>query len=300
MKQLAGVFPTIPTPFTPKEEINEEVLRNLVESLVRDGIDGILPVGSMGEGTSLDERERQRVVEICFDQVRGRVKIIIGSTAQTTRKAKQYVQEAAQFDAEAVMIAPPYYGFPTDAEIERHYREIAQSSSLPIIIYNNPYKTGGNIPPPLLAKLAEKEENLRYWKDSSSDVTRVSQVLAMTDRMTVFCGTDNLVLETYLAGGKGLMTAIAVVAPRLCVELHKHALAKEWEQARLINERLRPLGNFFETGRFTAYAKAAMEAAGLRVGPVRLPTLPLDENEQALLRSAMRSLSGAIPPSTKE
>jgi 4-hydroxy-tetrahydrodipicolinate synthase len=292
MTDLAGVFPTIPTPFKHDEEIDEGVLRAMIDRLIDAGVDGILPVGSMGEGPMLTEEERRRVLDVCFDHVRRRVKIIVGASAHTTRGAIKFCKEAGQLGAVGVMIAPPWYGFPSDRELERHYRDIGQSSPVPVIVYNNPYKTGGNIAPAILAKLAETEPQVRHCKETSPDVTRIAQIFAETDKMSVFCGTDNLLLETYFAGGTGLMTAIAVVAPKQCIQLHKMAMEKRWEEARAISDQLLPLGTFFETGRFTAFAKAAMVEAGYPVGNPRLPMLPPDDDELSRLREAMKPLLG--------
>jgi 4-hydroxy-tetrahydrodipicolinate synthase len=287
---LSGVFPTIPTPFKADEEIDLDVLRSLIDRLIDEGVDGILPVGSMGEGPQLTEQERGNVLETCFDQVKGRTKIIIGASAPTTRQAIQYCKEAERLGANGVMILPPWYGFPSDLELERHFRDIGQSSGVPVVVYNNSYKTGADIPPAVLAKIAEAEPQVRNCKETSPDITRITQILAETDKMTVFCGTDNLLLETYFAGGKGVMTAIAVVAPELCMQLHKLAMEHRWDEAKEIGSRLAPLGTFFETGRFTPYAKAAMVEAGFPVGNPRLPTLPLDADELARLRRAMKAL----------
>lgn len=287
MSELVGVFPTIPTPFTPDEEIDEPALRELLDNLLSRGVDGFVPIGSMGEFAYLSESERLHVMEICIDQVGDRGKLIIGTSAQSTRDTIRYTKAAAEAGADGVMIAAPWYGYPTDLELERHYRDVAQAADIPIVPYNNPFTTGGNIPPYVLAKLAEHEPNIRHCKETTFDVSRIMQILELTDKLTVLCGTDNMLLLSYMAGAKGLMTATSAIAPEICVKIHQLATAKQWEEARVLNARILPLGNFMETGRFTAYSKAAMAMSGLKVGSCRRPILPLNEEEQKRLEEVM-------------
>ena len=162
----------------------------------------------------------------------------------------------------------------------------------PIVIYNNPFTTGIDMPPALLAKLGEAEPKIQYVKESSSDVARIGQIVSRTDQITVLCGWDNLALESYLAGARGWVAGLANLAPRECTELHKLALAREWEKAREVYGRISGLATLLETsGRFVAFVKGGLDVRGQPVGPPIKPIQPLDAEERKTVREAMKGLS---------
>jgi 4-hydroxy-tetrahydrodipicolinate synthase len=287
----------LPTPFTPDEKkIDEPALRQHVEWLLKCGVKGLIPLGSTGEVASLTEPERGRVTEILMEQVAGRAKVVVGVSANATRDVVRYSRAAKTAGADGLMITHPYYCLPTARELERHYRDVAQSVDLPIIIYNNPFTTGVDMLPQAAANLANSEQNIKYIKESSADVARVGQILARTDKITVLCGWDNLALESYLLGARGWVAGIANLAPRECLDIHRLALARQWEQAREVYTQIYALATLLETsGRFVAYIKGGLDVRGQPVGTPLKPILPLDKEERATVTAAMARLSEFAP-----
>lgn len=294
MVQLEGVFAVIPTPFTEDEEFDEPTLRRLVDDLLAHGVHGIIPTGSTGEVASLTEAERLQCVEVVMEQVDGRVPVVAGASANSTRDTIRYSRKAEEAGAAGVMIVHPYYCLPSELELERHYRDLAQSIGIPIMIYNNPFTTGVDMKPQQLARLAEAEPNLRYCKESSGDAARVGQILELTDKLTVLSGWDNLVLEHFLLGAKGWVAGSANLIPREAVELYRLAVVEgDWNQARVLYRRLYALLTILETtGKFVQYIKFGLAERGLSVGPPRRPMLRPEGEEADVFRRALRRARG--------
>jgi 4-hydroxy-tetrahydrodipicolinate synthase len=291
--EFEGIYAVIPTPFTDEEEVAELALRRLLDDLVGQGVQGIICNGSTGEVTSLSEAERRQVMEITLEQVAGRVPVLVGASANATRDVIRYSRAAQEAGAAGVMIVHPYYCLPSERELDGHYRDVAQSIDIPIMIYNNPWTTGVDMKPEQLARLAEAEPNIRYVKESSGDAARVGQILARTDRLTVFSGWDNLALEHFFAGARGWVAGSANVIPAECVELFRAVQRGDWDTARQVYRRIYELLTLVETsGQFVQLVKAGLAERGLPVGPPRRPLLLPEGEQRAQLREMLKQLRG--------
>lgn len=292
-KKWFGVCVVVCTPFSENEELDEETLRRHIRFLLDAGVHGIIPTGSTSEFASLSETERKRVVDITIDEVNGRVPVVVGTAAVSTRDTIMYSQYAEKAGADGVMIVPPYYCHPTEREIYQHYKAVAESIHLPIMLYNNPWTSGVDMQPALVARLT-KIENVTYIKESSGDMRRVSEIMRFCgDKMTIFCGADNLALEMFAMGVQGWVAAPANAIPKQCVELYElAAVKKDLEKARELYFKMLPFFTALESGQFVQYVKASLEILGRSIGAPRRPLLRPAEEDYGKLEGILSALPG--------
>ena len=290
--QPCGIIPAMATPFTADGELNEEALRQLTRHLIQGGVHGLFATGSQGEFWALTPQEKQRVWEIVLAEGEGRVPVYAGTGAVTTREVRELNRRAEAAGADAVSIITPFFVRPTEAELEAHYRAIAEATSLPILLYNNPGRTGGvNLSAELVARLAEVE-NIVGVKDSSGDLTLTMEYIRLTPHdFAVLSGRDTLIFAGLLHGTKGAIAATANVVPALVVEIYEAFQAGEVERARRAQERLAPLRLAFGLGSFPVVVKEALELIGIPAGPCRGPVGALSPEKRAELRQVLLGLS---------
>jgi 4-hydroxy-tetrahydrodipicolinate synthase len=201
----------------------------------------------------------------------------------------QYCRQAEKLGAAGVLLAAPYYSLPTADELFEHFRAVSDSIGIPIMLYNYPGRTGVDMTPDLVQRLAELE-GVQYVKESTGDVTRVSQIIRRCgERITVFCGCDTLALESFVLGAAGWVGGVANVLPRAHAELHELAVTQgDYPAARRLYYRLLPALALAEgEGKYTQFCKAGCGLAGHPAGPPRRPLLPATPEELARLREAL-------------
>jgi len=292
--QPRGIIPAMATPFTADGELNEEALRQLTRHLIEGGVHGLFATGSQGEFWALTPDERQRVWEIVLEETEGRVPVYAGTGAVTTREVMELNRRAEEVGVDAVSIITPFFVRPTEAELEAHYRSIAEATSLPILLYNNPGRTGVNLSAELVARLAEVE-NIVGIKDSSGDLTLTAEYIRLTpDDFAVLSGRDTLIFAGLAHGTKGAIAATANVVPALVVEIYEAFQAGEIERARRAQERLAPLRLAFGLGSFPVVVKEALELIGIPAGPCRGPVGPLSPEKRAELRRVLLGLGLSV------
>jgi len=292
--QPRGIIPAMATPFTADGELNEEALRQLTRHLIEGGVHGLFATGSQGEFWALTPDERQRVWEIVLEETEGRVPVYAGTGAVTTREVMELNRRAEEVGVDAVSIITPFFVRPTEAELEAHYRSIAEATSLPILLYNNPGRTGVNLSAELVARLAEVE-NIVGIKDSSGDLTLTAEYIRLTpDDFAVLSGRDTLIFAGLAHGTKGAIAATANVVPALVVEIYEAFQAGEIERARRAQERLAPLRLAFGLGSFPVVVKEALELIGIPAGPCRGPVGPLPPEKRAELRRVLLGLGLSV------
>jgi len=287
-----GVFGVICTPFGADGNVDEQALRRHIRFLLDEGVHAIIPTGSTGEFASQSEAERKQVVATTIDEVAGQVPVIAGSAAVSTRDTVKFAQYAEQAGADGVMVVSPYYCHPGQDELYQHFKTVAQSVQVPVMLYNNPGTSGVDMLPPLVERLAQME-NISYIKESSGDMTRVAEIMRRCDgSMTVLCGCDTLALEMFAMGVQGWVAAPANVVPRLCVQIYELAVAQhDMDRAMELYFKVLPLFTLFEsTGQYVQLVKAGLEMLGRPVGAPRPPLLPPDGPAREQLRAILDSL----------
>lgn len=285
-----GTYVVTITPFTKKNELDEEGIRQHVEWLITEGIHGIICVGSTGEFLCLSDAERRRVVEVTVDQARKRVPVLAGCTAEATPDAIRWAKHAEGAGADGAMIAPPFYCNPDPDELFTHYRAIAEAVRFPIMLYNYPPASGVDMVPPFVARLAEIE-NIRYIKESTTDVRRVRDILRLTDgRMKVFAGI--LAYESWWVGSTGWVSVVANVVPKKCARMFELvANERNLEAGLALYKELMPLMVLNEEGKYVQIPKVALNMMGRPGGGLpRPPRLPLSGERLARLEGILKEL----------
>jgi 4-hydroxy-tetrahydrodipicolinate synthase len=273
--------------------VDELALRKHIRYLIDTcGVHSIISNGSTGEFAFMTEAERTRVMEITLDEVNQKVPVIIGAAACSTRETIQNAQRAKDAGADGVMVVSPYYGSLSQEELYQHFATLAQSVSIPIIVYNNPGTSKSDILPATVARLAEFD-NIVAIKESSGEMQRVSEIMRRCgDKIEVLCGCDTLVLEMFQMGIEGWIAAPANLIGELCVELFDLAVEqKDFNRAKELYYKILPLTSLFESsGKYVQLAKAGLMMRGMSIGEPRKPLLLPDSQLQEELRAILDSL----------
>ncbi len=285
-----GIIPAMVTPFHEDESLNEEALWQLARFLIAGGVHGLFAVGSQGEFWALDLEEKRRVIEIVVQEADGKVPVYAGTGATTTREAVRTTQMAAAAGADFVSVITPFFIRPSADELYDHYVAVAKGSKVPVILYNNPAKTGVNMSADLVARLA-KVDNIAGVKDSSGDMTLTGEYIRRCGpNFVVLAGRDTMIFSTLVSGGKGSIAATANVAPRLTVEIYEAVVAGDLARALAAQNRLVPLRQAFEMGTFPVVIKEALEIMGIHAGPARGPVRGIREEDRAKLREIVKTM----------
>jgi 4-hydroxy-tetrahydrodipicolinate synthase len=286
-----GIIPAMVTPLTQDDELNEPALRRLTNHLIDGGSHGLFAVGSQGEFWALSADEKQRVWEVVVEETDRRVPVYAGTAAVTTREAIALTQSAESAGVDTVSILTPYFLSPTDDELYEHYRAIAEATSLPIILYANPARTGVKISPDLLARLAEID-NIVGIKDSSGDLQLTAQYVRVApDNFSVLMGRDTLILAGLLYGVKGSIAATANVSPALVVSIYERFVAGDLEGARAAQDALAPIRLAFSWGTFPVVIKEALDLMGMEGGPARAPVGPMSPEQREQLEKVLSEMN---------
>jgi len=288
--EVKGIIPAMATPMNDSEEIDEAGTRELINYLIDSGVHGIFICGSQGESYALTEEEKKRIISIAVDEVNGRVPVYAGTGATTTKASIRLSKYAEDAGADAVTIVTPYFIKPSQNELYMHYRRIAESIDIPVLIYNNPGRTGVNLEAETVRRLAEID-NIVGIKDSSGDLTLTAQyIMECPKEFAVLAGRDSLILATLLYGGKGAVAATANVAPKLVVGIYESFIQGDLERARKLQFKLLPLRLAFNLGTFPAVVKEAMNILKRPSGPARSPVSSLPEDKRERLKSILKGI----------
>lgn len=285
-----GIIPAMVTPFDSQGEVSEDSLRKLVDYLMEGGVHGLFPVGSQGEFYALEKEEKKKIMEIVLDQVKGKVPVYAGTGTITTRETITLTKMAQDIGVDAASIITPFFISPTQDELYEHYLAIAKSTSLPILLYNNPGRSGVNLSADLVVRLS-KVDNIVGIKDSSGDMTLTAEYIRRTsDDFSVLAGRDTLIYGTLSYGGKGAIAATANVAPKLVVEIYEAYTRGDIERAKKAQANLAPLRLAFSIGSFPVVIKDALELMGIKAGTTRAPIKSLNKDKQEMLRNTLQQM----------
>ncbi len=289
--KLRGVVTPVVTVFDNDEKVNERGYRDIVEYLIAHGVSGIFPCGGQGEGYSLTEKEKLRILDISLDTVAGRVPVLMGAGGITTRGTIEQVEQARSHGASAAVIITPYYISPNQEELFRHYAMVMDAVDFPIYIYNNPWRTHLNILPETVARLRAYSPNMRGIKDSSGDLgMTIGYKRLCGPDFEVFIGRDQLILAGLMSGLDGAVAATSNAAVDIVVGIYREFAAGNIAAANDFQERLVPLREFFSAGTFPVIVKEAMDLQGLPAGPCRRPVGPISEQKRKELADILTGM----------
>jgi len=283
-----GVYTALITPFK-NGTIDYASLEKLVEMQIGSGIDGVVPLGTTGESPTLSFDEHREYVKRIVGLVGGRVKVIAGTGANSTEEAVWLSREAEDAGVDAVLQVNPYYNKPTQRGLIAHFEKVAKSIRIPVILYNIPGRTGVNFLPASIDELLKRVDNVAAMKEASGDIVQMMELYELCgDRITLLSGDDNILLPFMAIGGKGIISVLSNLLPsdvkRVVTLFNQGSIGDSKKQFY----RLLPLcrAMFLETNPIPI--KAAMEMAGHCTGELRLPLVPLSEENRAVLRTTMR------------
>ena len=283
--ELRGCGTALVTPFSQDGTVDQTALRNLVSWQVESGIDFLVPCGTTGETPTLSHEEWLQVIDVTVEIVAGRVPIVAGATSNSTQEAVAKAQEvASRPGVNAILTASPYYNKPTQEGQYRHFRSIAEAVDRPLILYNVPGRTGANIEPATLARLADVP-NIAGVKEASGNMSQIADVMnAVPDTFLVFSGDDAITLPVIALGGVGIISVASNEIPREMAEMTRAALSNDWDTARRVHRKYLPLmqANFIESNPLPVKALLAMMGKIQEI--YRLPLVPMRRDTRSKLQ----------------
>ena len=286
-ERLRGCGTALVTPFLKDESIDEEALRRLVEAQIAGGVHFLVACGTTGESVTMTDDEQCRVVQIAVEIAAGRVPVVAGAGGYNTREVVHKIALFADVKADAILSVTPYYNKPTQAGLYEHFRAIAEASKLPVILYNVPGRTGSNLEPATVARLAEIPGIIGI-KEASGNISQIAEIIALVDEsFLVLSGDDAMTVPVVSLGGAGVISVVSNLLPDKVSLLTEACLDGDFERAAKLNRDLVPLFKalFIESNPIPI--KAALAMTGSIEEVYRLPLVPLSSGNKARLREVL-------------
>ena len=276
-----GVFPAITTQMDRDGSLDLAGTAKHIEVLIESGVSGIVMLGSLGENQMLEPEEKRAVMDMAVETIEGRIPVLSGVAETSTSSAVEFVRDCEEIGADGFMVMPPMcYKTPDPAESMAHFKTVAKSTGLPIMIYNNPISYGNDITPEMFAEL-DKVKNFVALKESSGDTRRITDLHRVCgDRYAIFTGVDPLALESAILGIDGWVAGTGIAFPEQNQYLWELMKNGEWDEALQIYRWFTPLLHLDTTVKFVQYIKLCVQECGLGKEWTRAPRLPLSGAER--------------------
>ncbi len=295
MALFKGAGVAIVTPMKNNEDVNFDKLEEIINWQIDEGTDSIIIAGTTGEASTLTMEEHRQVIKAAVEFTKHRVPVIAGTGSNCTRTAIQLSQEAEEDGADGLLLVTPYYNKATQGGLVKHYSQIADSTKLPIIMYNVPGRTGCNLLPETVATLFKTKENIVGLKEATGNMAQASQTMYLTDgKLDLYSGEDGLVLPLLSIGCSGVISVWSNVAPRKVHDLCEAFWRGDMETAMKLQREALPLVDALFSEVNPIPVKAAMNAMGLEVGPLRAPLCEMTDVNKAKLIQVMRDYGIAV------
>ena len=289
--KFEGIFTPTITPLDQKERVDEFGFVKHLNRLLDNGVHGIYLLGTSGEFTTMTNTERQRAMEIAVNTVNGRVPIICGVMDSSTKRVIQNIEIAQEFKIDAVATTPPYYYPSTGSDdIVAFYKSVAQSTSLPVVMYNIPLTVKTMIPPETVLELAEQQANIVGIKDSSGDWTNFLKLLTYLgadENFSILLGSYTMAGAAMMFGAEGAVISISNVDPNTSVQLYTAAKGRKIDEVHRLQKRLLALSKLYDYGQGISGLKACLEILNICGAHTTVPLLPLDDDAKAELRTLL-------------
>lgn len=285
---FSGVFTAIVTPFK-NGQVDEETFRALIDWQIAEGVSGLVPCGTTGESATLSHDEHKRVIEICVDQVKGRVKVLAGAGSNNTTEAIHLTEFARKAGADGALLITPYYNKPTQEGLYQHYAAIARAVDLPLVCYNVPGRTGCNMLPATVVRLAKEFKHFVGIKEATANMTQASDILAgCPDDFCVLSGDDFTALPLMCLGGCGVISVTSNILPKAMSSMCKAFAEGDYALARKLHYQLLPVHHamFLESNPIPV--KMSLNFMGKIGTEMRLPLFPMAEANQEKLRAVLK------------
>ena len=275
MVEIKGIIPPILTPMNDDESINEQELRHQVNRMIDAGVSGVFALGTNGEAYALSHKEKVQILRVVVDETKHRVPVYAGTGCPTTKETITLSKEAEEIGADVLSVIVPYFAAASQDELYAHYKAVAESVKLPVVLYNIPARTGNALAPATVARLAKDIPNVMGAKDSSGNFDNMKQYIELTTGIgkdfSVLSGNDSLILPALCFGGKGGIAGCANVFPWTMVEIYEAFAAGDFERAKKVQDSIRIFRNCFKYGNPNTIVKMAAGLLGDPVGPCRRP-----------------------------
>lgn len=290
MSVFTGAGVALITPMHEDGSVNYDKLAEVIEYQIANHTDSIIICGTTGEAATLSTEEHIEVIKFCIEQVKHRIPVIAGTGSNCTSSAIELSQEAQNVGADALLCVTPYYNKATQAGLVGHFKAVADSVKIPIILYNVPSRTGCNIKPETVAAICKEASNVVGIKEASGDLSQVAMLMSIMDgRLDLYSGNDDQIVPIMSLGGKGVISVLSNVAPRQAHEIAadylagdvKSACRKQLEAIELIKAL------FCEVNPIPV--KHAMNLMGMEVGPLRMPLSSMEPKNLETLKNAMKN-----------
>lgn len=291
----SGVFPAATTQFKSDLSVDYEATQRMQDALVKDGVDGLVILGTVGEGNSLDAEEKRKLIATTVEAARGRVPVIVGVSEMTTPRGAALARDAEKLGAAGLMVLPAMVYVPTEEELVTHFRTIADATALPIMLYNNPPAYRVSISLETLKRLAE-QANIVCIKESAPDTRRFTDIAnALGDRFVVFAGLDDVALEGAVLGARGWVSGLTNAFPRESLALWRAALAGDLATARTIYRWFMPMLHLDAEHDLVQSIKLAEQIMGRGSERVRPPRYPLTGARRAYVTEIVETAAARRP-----
>ena len=288
MAVFTGSAVAIITPFYENGDVNFEELGRLIDFQIENGSDAIVICGTTGEASTLTHEEHLDCIRYAVEKTAGRVPVIAGTGSNCTRTAIYLSQEAEKYGADALLVVTPYYNKATQKGLKQHFAAVANSVSIPVILYNVPSRTGCNILPETMVEMAKEVDNIVGIKEASGNVGQVTQLATLADGcIDIYSGNDDQVVPLMALGGKGVISVLANVAPRQSHDIVASYLAGDVEKSLKEQLRLLPLIDALFCEVNPIPVKKAVSMLGFAAGPLRMPLTEIEPEHEKRLRQAM-------------
>lgn len=284
-----GVLPALVTPFSTDGSMDKEGFRKVIDHVEEGGVSGVIVCGTTGESATLSTGEHKELINLCIDHAK--VPVIAGTGSNNTAEAVELTKHAEDSGADGALIISPYYTRPNNNGLIAHFKKIAESTDIPIVLYNVPSRTGQDMPLEVIIELS-KVENIVGVKEASGDLGKLSQILEHTvdEDFEVFSGEDGLTFPILALGGSGVISVVANIVPEMMVEMYDAVKKGDLATAKRLHFELAPLIRALFTETNPIPVKRAVELIGLSGGTMRLPLAPLSEENSVTLENALRNL----------
>ncbi|MEC2017737.1 4-hydroxy-tetrahydrodipicolinate synthase [Bacillus velezensis] len=278
------------TPFDSKGNVDFQKLSTLIDYLLKNGTDSLVVAGTTGESPTLSTEEKIALFEFTVKEVNGRVPVIAGTGSNNTKDSIKLTKKAEEAGVDCVMLVTPYYNKPSQEGMYRHFKAIAEETSLPVMLYNVPGRTVASLAPETAIRLAEIP-NISAIKEASGDLDAITKIIAETpEDFYVYSGDDGLTLPILAVGGRGVVSVASHIVGSDMQQMIKNYTKGQTATAALIHQKLLPIMKELFKAPNPAPVKTALQLKGLDVGSVRLPLIPLNEDERLSLSSVISEL----------
>lgn len=290
MTEIKGIISAMQTAMNEDESINEAEMRRQIDREIAAGVNGVFCLGTNGEFYIMSVEEKIRLMEIFVSEVKGRVPVYAGTGCVGTKDTIELSKKAKEIGVDVLSLITPYFAQISQEELYRHFKTVAETVELPIVLYNIPARTGAFLEPETVARLADIP-NIVGVKDSSGKFENILRYIELTKdkNFSVLSGNDALILDTLKAGGKGGITAVSNVLPTLMVGIYKNFVAGNIEAAQKAQEAIAPIRACFKYGNPNSIVKYATNLIGQKVGPCRRPFGLLPEEAKKAIEECINT-----------